>query len=158
MPSHPAAGCPDAVFVPSPAPHGFLIDMDGVIYRGSELIPGAERFIAELLALELPFFFLTNDSQRTRRDVVTNLDPNCPTRAARKELGLDDSRTTMIGDTMETDIPGGVRLGYRTILVLSGGTRRADLAAFAYRPDMVVGSIADLSAADLAGLGAREVA
>jgi NagD protein len=42
--------------------------------------------------------------------------------------------------------------------VLSGGTRREDLDAFAYRPDMIVDSIADLSAADLAGLSAREVA
>jgi len=75
-------------------------------------------------------------------------------RAARKELGLDASRTTMIGDTMETDILGGVQLGYRTILVLSGGTQREDLGAFAYRPDMVVDSIADLSAARLAGLTA----
>lgn len=57
MPSHPSAGCPDSVFLPSAAPHGFLIDMDGVIYRGSELIPGADRFIAELLARDLPFFF-----------------------------------------------------------------------------------------------------
>jgi NagD protein len=73
-------------------------------------------------------------------------------RAARKELGLDASRTTMIGDTMETDILGAVQLGYRAILVLSGGTSRADLAAFAYRPDLVVDSIADLSAAELAGI------
>jgi len=70
MSSHPSAGCPDSVFLPSAAPHGFLIDMDGVIYRGSELIPGADRFIAELLALDLPFFFLTDNSQRTRRDMV----------------------------------------------------------------------------------------
>ena len=27
---------------------GYLIDMDGVLYRGHELIPGAERFIEEL--------------------------------------------------------------------------------------------------------------
>jgi NagD protein len=73
-------------------------------------------------------------------------------RAARKELGLDAIRTTMIGDTMETDILGAVQLGYRAILVLSGGTSREDLAAFAYRPDMIVDSIADLSAAELAGL------
>jgi NagD protein len=275
------AYAPDSVTFPSAAPHGFLIDMDGVIYRGSELIPGAERFVRQLLDLELPFFFLTNNSQRTRRDVVaklrrlgievneshiftcamatarflaaqkpggtayvigeggllhalhqngyaivdhepdyvvvgegravtyemvetavrmvlggakliaTNLDPNCPTqaglrpgcgaivamletatgrrafsvgkpspvmmRAARKELGLDASRTTMIGDTMETDILGGVQLGYRTILVLSGGTSRADLDAFAYRPDLVVESIAELSAAELAGLAAHGV-
>src|SRR5713226_4968889 len=53
--------------------YGYLIDMDGVIYRGSQLIPGAERFIAELLRLEVPFLFLTNNSQRTRRDVATRL-------------------------------------------------------------------------------------
>jgi len=273
------AYAPDSVLVPSAAPHGFLIDMDGVIYRGSELIPGADRFIGDLVRLGLPFLFLTNNSQRTRRDVVTklqrlgmtvdeshiyscamatarflatqkpggtafvigeggllqalhqngysivdhdpdyvvvgegrtvtfemveqatrmvlagakliatNLDPSCPTaaglrpgcgaivamlekatgrqafsvgkpsavmmRAARKELGLDAAQTTMIGDTMETDILGAVQLGYRTILVLSGGTARSDLAAYAYRPDMVVESIGALSAAELAGVGSR---
>ena len=53
--------------------HGFLIDMDGVIYRGGELIPGAEAFIAELQRREIPFAFLTNNSRWTRRDVVTKL-------------------------------------------------------------------------------------
>ena len=64
---------PDSVAFPSSAPHGFLIDMDGVIYRGSQLIPGADRFVRDLISLNLPFFFLTNNSQRTRRDVVTKL-------------------------------------------------------------------------------------
>ena len=44
-------------------------------------------------------------------------------RAARKELGLTTDQTIVIGDTMETDILGGVQLGFKTILVLSGGTR-----------------------------------
>lgn len=247
---------------------GFLIDMDGVIYRGQQLIPGADRFIQVLLDRRIPFAFLTNNSQRTRRDVVcklermgirvseshiftcamatarflatqkprgtafvigegglshalhrngyaivddepdyvvvgegrtfnmetietavrmilrgakliaTNMDPNCPTangtrpgcgsivamleiatgrkafsvgkpssvmmRAARKELGLSSAETIMIGDTMETDILGGVSMGYTTVLVLSGGTSRADVALFAYRPDFVLDSIADL--------------
>ncbi len=48
-------------------------------------------------------------------------------RMARKQLGLGSAQTTMIGDTMETDILGGVQLGYRTILVLSGGTSQDDL-------------------------------
>jgi NagD protein len=65
-------------------------------------------------------------------------------RAARKELGLTAQQTTIIGDTMETDILGGVQMGYRTVLVLSGGTQRDDLARYAYRPDLVVDSIADL--------------
>jgi NagD protein len=70
-------------------------------------------------------------------------------RAARKELGLTTDQTIVIGDTMETDILGGVQLGYKTILVLSGGTRREDLTRFAYRPDKVVGSIAELRHGEL---------
>jgi NagD protein len=248
--------------------HGFLLDMDGVIYRGNSLIPGADRFVQGLLASNTPFLFLTNNSQRTRRDVrmrlrrmnidvgedhiftcamatarflarqkphgtayvigeggllhalhengyaivdhdpdyvvvgegrtfsmemvetavrmidkgaklvATNLDPNCPTahgprpgcgaivamletatgikafsvgkpspimmRAARKQLGLETDQTIMVGDTMETDIVGGVQMGYRTVLVLSGGTRRDDLVKYAFRPDHVVASVADL--------------
>jgi NagD protein len=65
-------------------------------------------------------------------------------RAARKELGLTSDQTTMIGDTMETDILGGVQLGYHTVLVLSGGTRREALRHYAYQPDVVVESIAEL--------------
>jgi len=65
-------------------------------------------------------------------------------RAARKELDLSTDQTVVIGDTMETDIIGGVQLGYKTILVLSGGTSESDLPHYAYRPDMVVDSIADL--------------
>jgi NagD protein len=248
---------------------GYLIDMDGVLYRGTRLIPGADEFIHHLLEKKIPFLFLTNNSQRTRRDVATklqrmgmpveekhiftcamatarflaeqkpggtayvigeggllhalhrngysvvdhqpdyvvvgegrtfsmemaekatnliaqgakliatNIDPNCPTqdgirpgcgaivsmlevatgikafsvgkpspimmRAARKELGLSAAETTMVGDTMETDILGGVQLGYHTILVLSGSTKETDLQRFAYRPDRVVNSIADLN-------------
>src|SRR5712691_9882258 len=234
---------------------GYLIDMDGVIYRGSHLIPGADRFIQELRSSGIPFLFLTNNSQRTRRDVATklqrlgieveeehvftcamatarflaqqkpkgtafvigegglqtalhqngyaivdrdpdyvvigegrtlsfemveaalgmilggaklvatNLDPNCPTqagtrpgcgalvamleaasglkafsvgkpspvmlRAARKDLGLTTEQTIVIGDTMETDILGGVQLGFKTVLVLSGGTGLGDLGRYA---------------------------
>lgn len=53
---------------------GFLIDMDGVIYRGKQLIPGADNFIHLLLERGIPFAFLTNNSQRTRRDVVCKLE------------------------------------------------------------------------------------
>src|SRR5437867_11581503 len=221
--------------------HGYLIDMDGVLYRGHELISGADDFIRQLRERRIPFRLLTNNSQRTRRDMVaklarmgievedehvytsamatarflasqkpngpafvigeggllnalhqngyavldhdpdyvvvgegrtfslelveaavrmvargaklvaTNLDPNCPTpdglrpgcgamvamlesavgvkafsvgkpsplmmRAARKELGLTTDETAIIGDTMDTDILGGVQLGYHTVLV-----------------------------------------
>src|SRR5690606_2478521 len=67
-------------------------------------------------------------------------------RAARKELGLSTDETTMIGDTMETDILGGVQLGFHTVLVLSGGTRREDLPRYTYRPEIVVESLAEFAA------------
>lgn len=52
---------------------GFLIDMDGVIYKGSEPIPGAVEFINFLRREGYPFLFLTNNSQRTNRDVAYKL-------------------------------------------------------------------------------------
>ena len=53
--------------------HGYLIDMDGVIYRGGQLIPGADTFINGLISKSIPFLFLTNNSQRTGRDIATRL-------------------------------------------------------------------------------------
>lgn len=255
--------------------HGFLIDMDGVIYRGGEVIPGAQEFVSHLRTEDIPFLFMTNNSARTRRDmatklvrmgfdveerhvytcamatawflahqkpngtafvigesgltdalykhgysivdsdpdyvivgegrtftfegieaavnmvlqgaklVATNLDPNCPTptgtrpgcgaitamlehatgrkafsvgkpspimiRAARKELDLTADETTMIGDTMDTDILGGVQMGYHTVLVLTGGTNENDLAHYSFQPDLVVESIAELLKMDYLG-------
>ncbi len=243
-------------------PKGFLIDMDGVIYSGNDLIPGADKFIAELARRDVPFLFLTNNSQRTPRDVVnklaglgietqeshvftsamatgwflarqkphgtayvlgeggllaslhdnglslvsqdpdfvvvgegrnftlemvnnavdmilngaklvaTNLDPSpkkkgwnnlgikaviamieeatgiqafsvgkpspVMMRVARKKLGLETAETTMIGDTMTTDILGGLQVGYRTILTLSGVSKKSDLKNYAFYPDLVV--------------------
>lgn len=248
---------------------GYLIDMDGVIYRGTHIIDGAQAFIASLRRENIPFRFMTNNSQRSRLDVATklqrlgfeveqehvytcamatatylakqkpdgtayvigesglimslnkrgyaivdkdpdyvvvgegrtltfemceiatqmllngakliatNLDPNAPTekgsrpgcgaivallekaagvqafsvgkpspfmlRAARKEIGLETDQTVVIGDTMETDILGGVQVGYHTVLVLSGGTRKEDVDRYPYRPDLVVNSIADIN-------------
>jgi NagD protein len=53
--------------------HGYLIDMDGVIYRGSEVIPGAPEFISHLQEENIPYLFLTNNSAYTPLDVVVRL-------------------------------------------------------------------------------------
>ncbi|MEJ1240320.1 HAD-IIA family hydrolase [Chryseolinea sp. T2] len=65
-------------------------------------------------------------------------------RGARKYLGLQAAETTIIGDTMETDIQGGIQLGYKTILVLSGIARKENLGHYAFRPDMVISSVDQL--------------
>ena len=44
---------------------GYLIDLDGTIYRGKERIPEAEAFVHELQEREIPFLFVTNNTTRT---------------------------------------------------------------------------------------------
>ncbi len=51
----------------------YLSDMDGVIVRGSTLIPGAAEFVHKLLAQEIPFLILTNNSRFIPRDLQVRL-------------------------------------------------------------------------------------
>ncbi len=50
-------------------PKSYLIDMDGVIVRGSELIPGADAFIARLNQKGCKFLILTNNPMYTPMDL-----------------------------------------------------------------------------------------
>ena len=50
--------------------HSWLMDMDGVLVREEQAIPGADRFLARLRELGTPFLVLTNNSIYTRRDLV----------------------------------------------------------------------------------------
>jgi NagD protein len=52
---------------------GYLIDMDGVIYRENQLIPGAAEFVQALNASGTPFLFLTNNSAPTPEDLAVRL-------------------------------------------------------------------------------------
>src|SRR5207245_932525 len=49
------------------------MDMDGVLVHEQSPIPGAERFLARLRELGLPFLVLTNNSIYTRRDLSARL-------------------------------------------------------------------------------------
>ncbi|MCK1256352.1 TIGR01457 family HAD-type hydrolase [Streptococcus uberis] len=44
---------------------GYLIDLDGTIYKGRERIPAGERFIQRLQEQEIPYLLLTNNTTRT---------------------------------------------------------------------------------------------
>ena len=52
---------------------GYLIDMDGVIYRENQLIPGAADFVETLNSSGSPFLFLTNNSAPTPEDLAVRL-------------------------------------------------------------------------------------
>ncbi len=58
---------------------GFICDMDGVIYHGNNLLPGARKFIDWLKANGKKFLFLTNSSERSPRELSQKL----------KRMGLD---------------------------------------------------------------------
>lgn len=51
----------------------YLTDMDGVLHREGELIPGADEFIATLRAEGIDFMVLTNNSIQTPRDLSAKL-------------------------------------------------------------------------------------
>src|SRR4051794_9624994 len=59
---------------------GYLIDMDGVIYRETQLIAGAAEFVEALVSTGTPFLFLTNNSAPTPEDLSVRL----------KHLGISD--------------------------------------------------------------------
>jgi NagD protein len=54
--------------------HGFICDMDGVIYHGNHLLPGAKRFVNWLKNKNKKFLFLTNSSERSPRELKEKLD------------------------------------------------------------------------------------
>ena len=55
---------------------GYMIDLDGTIYRGKEKIPAAKRFIERLQEHDIPFLFVTNNSTQAPIKVVENLANN----------------------------------------------------------------------------------
>lgn len=248
--------------------YGLMIDMDGVVYAGEELIKGADAFVKKLLDQKIPFTFLSNNSSKSRADAVeklgkmgievtedhiyssamatatfltehypgstvhvlgeggllkslknsgievveekpdivllgeghefsldkvhtavemildgarfiaTNRDPS-PRRSGWNNLGiaataamieeasgrepfvigkpsplmmrsaasymnLKPEDITVIGDTMETDIIGGIYMGFKTVLVLSGIADEEQLIRYGYRPNLVVRSVSEI--------------
>lgn len=58
--------------------------------------------------------------------------------------GLPASAVLMVGDRLETDIQMGNRAGMDTALVLTGVTRREDVAASAWRPTHVLDHVGEV--------------
>jgi NagD protein len=65
-------------------------------------------------------------------------------RSALNYLDVHSENTVMIGDRMDTDIVAGVESGMETILVLSGVTRREDVARYPYQPTHIMESVAEI--------------
>jgi NagD protein len=101
----------------------WLMDMDGVLVREENVIPGAERFIARLAELGRPFLVLTNNSIYTRRDLAARL------RLSGLEVPEDAIWTSALATArfLEDQRPGGTayvigEAGLTTALYQSGYT------------------------------------
>ncbi len=55
---------------------GYLIDLDGTIYKGKDRIPAGEAFVHELQKREIPYLFVTNNTTRTPESVQEMLAQN----------------------------------------------------------------------------------
>lgn len=52
---------------------GYLIDLDGTMYKGTEKIEEAGQFVQKLNELNIPYLFVTNNSSRTPKQVAKKL-------------------------------------------------------------------------------------
>ncbi|MCA1708164.1 MAG: HAD-IIA family hydrolase, partial [Actinobacteria bacterium] len=96
---------------------GLVCDLDGVIYRGEEVVPGAARAIAELRARGTKVVFCTNNSRSTPDQYVQKL----------ARMGINTSPTEVVTSAIVTAEVLKAR-GYagKTAIVVGGaGIRQA---------------------------------
>jgi NagD protein len=65
-------------------------------------------------------------------------------RSAMNRIEAHSENTAMIGDRMDTDVVAGIEAGLETVLVLTGSTRKEDVAKYPFRPSRMLSSIADV--------------
>ncbi len=65
--------------------------------------------------------------------------------SALERMGVRAAGTIMVGDRMDTDVIAGLESGLMTALVLTGVTKRDDVARFPFRPDHVIERLVDLA-------------
>jgi len=54
-------------------PAGFLLDLEGTLYQGNTLLPGARELLARLEAAGIPFGFVSNTTSRSSAMLVSHL-------------------------------------------------------------------------------------
>ncbi len=113
---------------------GVISDMDGVIYRGRNLIPGAQDFIDRLRSSGAQFLFLTNNSEQTPLDLLRKL----------ATLGIHGlTEDNFITSAMATADFLASQKPHGTAYVVGGGALSAELYKIGYSitdsaPDYVV--------------------
>lgn len=71
---------------------GYLIDLDGTMFRGEELIDGAKEFIDYIYQQGIPYLFITNNSTYSRDMIIQKLH----------RLGITVSEENVLTSAMAT--------------------------------------------------------
>ena len=71
---------------------GFLIDLDGTIYRGNQLLQGAIEFLDWLRSQHLEYLLLTNNSTSTPEKIVSSL----------RKLGIQETPCRIMTSALAT--------------------------------------------------------
>ncbi|NQD67026.1 TIGR01457 family HAD-type hydrolase [Bacillus haikouensis] len=71
---------------------GYLIDLDGTMYRGKEVIKEAGQFVQRLKDKRIPYLFVTNNSSRRPEQVAAKL----------QEFGISASKEQVFTTSMAT--------------------------------------------------------
>jgi HAD superfamily hydrolase (TIGR01458 family) len=101
-----------------------LIDLDGTVYQGNELIRGARSAIDRLREAGVPILFTTNTSRMSRADIVSML--------AAKDLNVETSEVF----SAPVAAAGWLRSeGVRRIQLLVSSSTRADFTDFEITDD-----------------------
>ncbi|MBT3191255.1 MAG: HAD hydrolase-like protein, partial [Verrucomicrobia bacterium] len=53
--------------------------------------------------------------------------------------------TVILGDRMDTDIVAGIEAGIESVLVLTGVSTAESIKQFAYRPSLILDSVAEIA-------------
>ena len=113
---------------------GYLIDLDGTIYKGKDRIPAGEAFVHELQRRNLPYLFVTNNTTRTPETVQAMLA---------EQFNVETSIETIYTATLATvDYLNDKNLGKKVYVIGDVGLKQA-IAEAGYvedtdNPDYVV--------------------
>lgn len=119
------------------ATEGVVLDLDGTVYRGRQLLPGAVTAIERLRERGLSLLFFSNNPTKSRADYVEYL----------ADLGVAvDEREVLSSGTVTTEYLAATHADDRVFVVGSSGLRAQfeaaglDLTEDPVRGDVVVGS------------------
>ena len=99
---------------------GFVLDLDGTVYRGEHPVAGAAAFLANLRAARVPYRYMTNNSTTTPALVAQRLSAMGMPAEAAEVLTSSEVTAAVLAETMP---------GCRIFLIGEDGIRESLLSA-----------------------------